>query len=115
MGRIYKPVEIGAGRRSLVTIAIIDTGADRSVVSARKAHDIKARLFGEFRAVCASDTELVGKYADVRVREIESGRRAKLLVGVSDIPFNTDDINDDGVEVILGTEYLQMTRSKLKI
>ena len=107
MGRIYRPVEVEYGDRKATTVAIIDTGADETVISERLAGKVNLDLYGVFKAICASDTILEGKYADVTIRELWSGVEIVMTVGVSDKPFGTDDIDDEGVEAILGVDFLQ--------
>jgi len=113
MGRIYRPVEVEYGNRKATTVAIIDTGADETVISERLAGKVNSDLYGVFKAICASDTILEGKYADVRIRELWSGVEIIMTVGVSDKPFGTDDIDDEGVEAILGVDFLQETEMPL--
>ncbi len=113
MGRIYRPVEVEYGNRKATTVAIIDTGADETVISERLAGKVNSDLYGVFKAICASDTILEGKYADVTIRELWSRVEAVMTVGVSDKPFKTDDIDDEGVEAILGVDFLQETEMPL--
>jgi predicted aspartyl protease len=113
MGRIYRPVEVEYGNRKATTVAIIDTGADETVISERLAGKVNSDLYGVFKAICASDTILEGKYADVMIRELWSGVEIVMTVGVSDKPFSTDDIDDEGVEAILGVDFLQETEMPL--
>ena len=35
-------------------------------------------------------------------------------VGVSSIPFDTDDIDDEGLDVILGVDFIQETGLKIE-
>lgn len=109
MGRIYRPVEVEYGDITATTVAIVDTGADETVISERLARRVNSDLYGVFKAICASDTILEGKYADVVVRELWSGVETTITVGVSDKPFSTDDIDDEGVEAIIGVDFLQET------
>ncbi|PXF61682.1 MAG: hypothetical protein C4B59_02155 [Candidatus Methanogaster sp.] len=113
MGKIYRPVEVGYGNRKTTTVAIIDTGADETVISERLAVKVNSDLYGVFKVICASDTILEGKYADVTIRELWSGVEIVMAVGVSDKPFGTDDIDDEGVEAILGVDFLQETEMSL--
>ena len=113
MGRIYRPVEIEYDTRKATTVAIIDTGADETVISERLAGKVNSDLYGVFKAICASDTILEGKYADVTIRELWSGVEIIMTVGVPDKPFGTDDIDDEGVEAILGVDFLQETEMPL--
>jgi len=73
-------------------VALVDTGADETVVSEKVVKEIGAELYGTFLARCASQTVLRAKYADLTIKEIESGKEAPISAGVSDIPFDTDDI-----------------------
>jgi len=114
MGRIYRSVEIGSGENKAITVSIIDTGADETVISGRIAKMIRVQLYGTFRAICATDTVLEGQYADVTIKDLSSERIADMIVGVSDIPFNTDDIDDEGVDIILGIDYIQKTGLEIK-
>ncbi len=107
MGRIYRPVEIAFNGKSRVVVALIDTGADETVISKNTAQEIGVDLYGKYRAVCASQFTLEGKYADVKITELESGKSVLLKVGVSDVPFHTDDLDEEGLKVILGVDFLQ--------
>ena len=113
MGRIYRPVQVEYSDRKATTVAIIGTGADETVISERLAGKVNSDLYGVFKAICASDTILEGKYADVTIRELWSGVEIIMTVGVSDKPFSTDDIDDEGVEAILGVDFLQETEMPL--
>ena len=70
MGRIYRPVEVEYGDRKDTTVAIIDTGADETVISERLADKVNSDLYGVFKEICVSDIILEGKYADVMIREL---------------------------------------------
>ncbi len=113
MGRIYRVVEVKNKEKSRISIAIVDSGADESVISERLAKQINAEFYGEFEALCASGTDVKGKYADVVIKDIWSGKEAKMEVGVADAPFDTDDIDEEGVEVIIGVDFLQENDVKL--
>ena len=95
------------------TVEIIDTGTDETVISERLAGKVNSDLYGVFKAICASDTILEGKYADVTIRELWSGVEIVMIVGVSDKPFGTDDIDDEEVEAILGVDFLRETETPL--
>ena len=111
---MYRPVEIYFNDNKALTVAIVDTGADETVISERIAKKIDAELYGTFRALCASDTVLEGKYADVEIKDMWSDKKADFVVGVSDVPFNTDDIDDEGIDVILGIDFIQKTELVIK-
>ena len=84
-----------------------------TVISERLAGKVNFDLYGAFKAICASDTILEGKYADVTIRELWSGVEIVMTVGVSDKPFGTDDNDCEGVEAILGVDFLQETELPL--
>ena len=111
MGRIYRPVEIECGNRKATTVAIIDTGADETVISERLAGKVNSDLYGVFKAICASDTMLEGKYADVTIRELWSRVEIVMAVGVSDKPFGTDDNDFEGACAILGGRFVAGNRN----
>ena len=75
MGRVYRPVEVSFNSKRKITVAIVDTGADETVVSEKVANEVGAKLYGTFMARCASQTVLTAKYADFIIKEIESGKR----------------------------------------
>jgi predicted aspartyl protease len=58
MGWIYRSVEVEYGDRKATAVAIIDTGADETVISERLAGKVNSDLYGNFKAICASDTIL---------------------------------------------------------
>lgn len=109
MGRMYRPVEVRAEGGTISTVAILDTGADETVISQRVATAVGAELSGTFSALCASQTVIEGSYAVVHLRELWSGKEARVEVGVTDVPFDTDDIDEEGVNVILGVDFIQET------
>jgi|GEM_PF-1635026 len=115
MGRVYRPVEISSNGKRKITVAIVDTGADETVVSEKVAKEVGAELYGTFRARCASQTVITAKYADFNIKEMESGRETSISAGVSDIPFDTDDIDDEGLGVILGVDFIQKTGLIIKV
>ena len=113
MGRIYRAVEVRTRDKSIISVAIVDSGADESVISERLAKQIDAETYGEFEAVCASKNVVTGKYVDVVIKDIRSGKEAKMEVGTADEPFDTDDIDEEGIDVILGVDFLQENNIRL--
>ena len=89
-GWIYRSVEVEYGYRKATTVAII---------------------YGNLKAICASDTLLEGEYVDVPIRELWSGVGVVMTVGVSDKPFGTGDIDYEGVCAILGGRFLARNRN----
>ncbi len=114
MGRVYRPVEVSCNGVKETVIAIVDTGADETVISEKIANQLKAKLYGIYTAKCASQTILTGKYADILIKELKSAKQAQIEVGVSDVPFNTDDIDEEGLDVILGVDFIQETGLKIE-
>ncbi len=113
MGRMYMPVEVSFKETKRITIAVVDTGADETVVSKKLATELGAELYGSYSAVCASGFLVKGKYANLSIKELGNGKGIALKAGVSDTPFYTDDINDEGLNVILGVDFIQETGMKI--
>lgn len=109
MGRLYKPVEVSFNSKKKITVGLVDTGADESVASEKLAKELDAEFYGTYTATCASQYVLKGKYADLTIKELDSGKSVTIKLGVSDIPFDTDDISDEGLNVILGIDFIQET------
>lgn len=109
MGRVYRQVEVESDDGKETAMAIVDTGADETVISEKFASRLKALLYGIHTAKCASQIVLTGKRADVKLKELKSGKEAQIEVGVSGIPFHTDDIDEDGIDIILGVDFIQKT------
>ena len=42
MGRVYRPVEVEFNGKKQITIALVDTGADETVISEKLANKLKA-------------------------------------------------------------------------
>ena len=114
MGRMFRPIELSVGKKTVIVISILDTGSDETVISERIAKKLKVKLYGNFTALCASQTEVKGSYADIRIKDSWTGLEALMEVGVSDVPFNTDDIDDEGLDVILGVNFIQETGLKIE-
>ena len=107
MGRIYRPVRISTKEKSEFTIAIIDTGADESVMSKELADRIAVKPTGQFIAVCASRNLIEGYYSKVTIEDLKSGQKADISVGVTDEPFDSDEFDEEGIDVIIGVDFLQ--------
>lgn len=109
MGRIYKPVEVSFNGKSEITIGLIDTGADDTVMREDLAKELGAELYGIYKATCASGFTLTGKQALINIKDLKTGKQAQIEIGVSDAPFDTDEVNEEGLGVILGTDFIQET------
>ena len=81
MGRAYRPVEVESNGVKEIAVAIVDTGADETVISEKLADKLNTELHGTFLAKCASQTVLTGKYASITIRELKTGKQAKIEVG----------------------------------
>ena len=113
MGRMYTAVEVSVNNKKKITVGLIDTGADETIVSEKLAVELSASLYGEYKAVCASGFKIKGKYSNFSIKEFSSGKTISLKAGVSDVPFDTDDINDEGLNIILGIDFIQETGLEL--
>ncbi|MCK4614596.1 MAG: hypothetical protein KAU14_07325 [Thermoplasmata archaeon] len=113
MGLIYRPIRISSldEKNSKNTVALVDTGCDESVISERIARKIDAGLYGIFKTVSASQHEMTGSYADVILYDLADEIGGQITVGVSDEPFDVD----EGIEVILGVDFLQENSVKLDL
>jgi len=111
LGRMYRAVVVSANGRSEMTVAFVDTGADETIISDRIAKRLKLKLHGEYKALSASRHKIVGKLASVKLSD--SVISDKMVVGVTDEPFGTDYVDEEGVEVILGIDFLQRNNIKL--
>jgi len=114
MGRVYRPIEVSCNHQRRITVGLVDTGADETVVSQRLANEVGVSLYGNYTARCASQYTLQEKYADVTITDLVTGKSIIITVGVSDVPFHTDDIDDEGLEVILGIDFIQETNMEIK-
>jgi len=110
---MYIPVEVSVNGNSKITVGLIDTGADETVISEKIAKELVIKPYGSYNGICASGFLIEGKYADVHVTDMKSGKNLVMKVGVSDVPFNTDDINDEGLNIILGIDFIQETGLKI--
>ncbi len=111
MGRIYRAIVLSANGKSEMTVAFVDTGADETIISERIAKKLKLKMYGDYKAISASRHEIVGKLASVTISD--SSISDRLVVGVTNEPFGTDYVDEEGVEVILGIDFLQRNNLKL--
>ena len=111
MGRMYRAVVVSANGRSEMTVAFIDTGADETIISNSIAKKLRLKLYGEYKALSASRHKIIGRLAYVKISD--SAISDKIVVGVTDEPFGTEYVDEEGVEVILGIDFLQRNNVKL--
>jgi predicted aspartyl protease len=108
LGRIYKAFLAISDDKSLPVVAFIDSGADETVISEQLAKKLRLKLYGEYKSVTASKQVIVGKLATVTLSNSEI--TDKITAGVTDEPFIDE---DEGVDVILGIDFLQRNGIKL--
>lgn len=108
---MYRAVVISANGISEMTVAFVDTGADETIISERIANKLGLKFYGEYKAISASRHEITGRLASVIISD--SIVTDKMVVGVTDEPFGTDYMDEEGVDVILGIDFLQRNNLKL--
>ena len=111
MGRIYRPIIVLANGHKKLTVAFIDSGADETVISKTIANELKLKLYGIYRSYSATDHVIEGNFAEVTLKD--DNVKVTMEVGVSDIPFKSDYSDEEGVEIILGVDFLQEAKIKL--
>ena len=112
MGRIYVPVKVSHNQKSAYTIAFVDTGCDETVISEELAKSLRVPLKGKFEAISASNHLISGSYAEVGIETLNDSTFSSLKVGVTDVPFE-ENADEEGVDVILGVDFLQENGVKL--
>ncbi len=111
MGRIYRPIIVSANGCEKLTVAFIDSGADETVISKEVAKELRVKLYGVYRSYSATNHIIEGNFAEVTLKD--DNVKVTMEVGVSDIPFKSDYSDEEGVEVILGVDFLQEAGIKL--
>ena len=84
-------------------VALIDTGCDETVIKESLAQRLHLESYGEYRSVSASQHEVIGHYTEVEIRDLKEGVGGVHFVGVSDVPFDSD----EGIVAIIGVDFLQ--------
>ena len=113
MGRLYRAIEVVSGDQHAYTVGFIDTGADNSVMSRRLADSMGMELKGCIEMVSASGHLIVGRQAEVGVRTLADDMTADIEIGVTDELFD-DEIDENGVEVIIGLDFLEEVNMKIE-
>jgi len=72
MGRIYKPVEVSFNGLKKITVGLVDTGADETVMTEDLAKELEAKLYGMYKATCASGFLLTGKQALINIKDFKN-------------------------------------------
>jgi predicted aspartyl protease len=104
MGRMYRPIYVGNGN-SRLTIGFVDSGADETVISRKLAEELGLETFGTYVAYTATGQRIEGQFAQVRIRDEEL--EVEMRVGVSDILFSSEYLDEEGIHMILGADFLQ--------
>ncbi|HDN65204.1 MAG TPA: retroviral-like aspartic protease [Methanosarcinales archaeon] len=113
MGRLYRAIEVISGTKRAYTVGFIDTGADNSVMSKRLADSMGTELKGCIEMVSASGHLIVGRQAEVCMRTLSDDMTADLEIGVTDELFD-DEIDENGVEVIIGLDFLEDVNMRIE-
>ena len=106
---MYRGLQIKSNGRSKIAVAFIDSGSDETIISERLAKKLKLKLYGKFEIITAGEKKITGKLGEVTL--IDENIRDKITVGVTDKPF--DDVEEHGVDIILGHDFLQRNKIKL--
>lgn len=112
MGRLYRAIEVASGDQHAYTVGFVDTGADKSVMSRRLADSMNIEQKGYIEMVSASGHLIVGRQAEVYLRTLTDDMTAELEIGVTDELFD-DEIDENGVEVIIGLDFLEEVNMKI--
>lgn len=113
MGRVYRAIEVSSRDRSAYTVGFVDTGADQSIMSRRLSDMIGAELRGYLEVVSASGHLISGRLAIVTITTLMDRKSAELEIGVTDELFE-DEIDENGVEVIIGLDFLEYTNTRIE-
>ena len=111
MGRRYRSIIVAGKNKEKLTVAFVDSGADETVISQRLADEIGVQLYGVYRSYSATGQVIEGKFAEVTFRDGEI--EITMEVGVSEVPFKSEYSDEEGVDVIIGVDFLQDTKVSL--
>jgi len=111
LGRIYRSLIISNGNKEKMTVAFVDTGVDETIISNDLANELGLILYGNYKSYSATGQVIEGHFTQVTFKDFEI--EMMLEVGVSNIPFQSELSDEEGVEVILGVDFLQDAGIKL--
>ncbi len=111
MGRIYRSIIVTGKQNEKMTVAFVDSGADETVISKNLANEIGVDLYGIYRSYSITGQAIEGRFAQVTLKDKEI--EITMEVGVSEIPFQSEYSDEEGVDVILGVDFLQDAKIKL--
>ena len=106
---MYRGIQIKSNGISKIAVAFIDSGCDETIISERLAKKLKLKLYGKFEITTAGKTKITGKLGKVTL--IDERIKDKITVGVTNQPF--DDVEEHGIDIILGHDFLQRNNIKL--
>ena len=93
-------------------MAFVDTGADETIISGQLARELDLELYGVYRAYSATNQVIEGQFAEITFRDEQM--EITMEVGVTDIPFQSEISDEEGIDVILGVDFLQDAKVNLK-
>ena len=111
MGRMYRPIFVQGADNERLTVAFVDSGADETVISKKLAQEIGVETYGVYKSYSASGDVIEGVFALITIKD--GNQEMEIEVGVSDTPFNSDYSDEEGVELILGLDFLQEAKVSL--
>ncbi len=108
---MYRSLVVVGPEKEKMVVAFVDSGADETVISEALADELGVKLYGTYRSYSASGHKIEGRFAQVKFKDEDL--EIDLEVGVSDIPFGSEYSDEEGVDVILGVDFLQDAGVKL--
>ena len=106
---MYRGIQIKSNGISKIAVAFIDSGCDETIISERLAKKLKLKLYGKFEILTAGKIKITGKLGEVTITDEKI--KDKITVGVTNQPF--DDVEEHGIDIILGHDFLQRNKIKL--
>jgi len=104
MGRIYRPIILRNGRKTVHIVAFVDSGADSTVMSERVAKQLGIRPSVASNIEMADGRSIPTVIGKVVVESPRDSIKKGMFVDITDIPFEQD---MDDVDMILGLDFLQ--------
>jgi predicted aspartyl protease len=105
MGTVYLPLYVGGPKGERLALALVDTGAERTIVSSKLGKEIGLRGKEEELITTASGHDIKMKVARAMFRSDRLKIKGQLGVCLSDIPFQVEP--QEGIEIIVGVDFLQ--------
>ena len=102
---MYKPIVVLGEISEKMTVAFVDSGADETIIGQKLADQIGVEAYGVYHSYSASGDLMEGRFGKVTIKDHDF--HLTMEVGITDIPFNSDYSDEEGVDVILGVDFLQ--------